>query len=324
MQSDKSISVREANTLAGQAAFNRRRIAAAGPQQLVENRTVYERHGAELSIYDTFAKADKVQLAAEEVLYCGMIAGKKILHGKNHFNARFLPHESFLMAPGEEVAIDFPDATMEQPTSCLTLGISRDRLRHECDLLNQSAPLPVVLGEWQPRHESVLHLYHTEATQQLLVRIVDSFLSQDTDRDLVLNLGVSELLRRMLRQKGRDFLLLCARQDPTLNGLTDALRYIDDNLAEPVDVEQLCRVACMSRSKFYQLFRQVMGTGPMEYLQQRRLDRARELILAGHSITRVCYDVGYVNPSHFSKRFQLHFGMTPRKFAQLQRPDAAN
>lgn len=305
------------NTLIRQAAFNRRRsMGASGPQQLVENRTVYESHGAELSIYDTFAQAEHVRLDAEEILYCGMISGKKILHGKNHFNSAFLPHESFVMAPGETVAIDFPEATIENPTSCLTLGISRDRLRHVCDQLNQKNPLPKELGEWSPQHDHVLHLFHTEATQQLLVRIVDSFISHDSDRDLVLNLGVTELLTRMLRQQGRSFLLHCARKDPTLNGLTDAVRYIDEHLAETIDIGQLCRIACMSRSKFYEQFRHVMGTGPMEYLQQRRLERARELIAAGRGITEVCYEVGYVNPSHFTRRFHQQYGLSPRDYLQ--------
>ena len=304
------------NSLVNQAAFNRRRsMTRSGPQQLVENRTVYESHGAELSIYDTFAQAERVQLEAQEVLYCGMISGKKILHGKNHFNSVFLPHESFVMAPGETVAIDFPDATLNNPTSCLTLGISRERLRAVCDQLNQKNPLPREQGEWQPQHDQVLHLFHTEATQQLLVRIVDSFLSRDSDRDLVLNLGVTELLTRMLRQQGRNFLLHCARHDPTLNGLTDAVRYIDEHLAGSLCIEQLCRVACMSRSKFYDQFRHVMGLGPMEYIQQRRLERARELIVAGHSITGACYSVGYQNPSHFSRRFHQQYGMTPSAYA---------
>jgi len=307
------------NALASRAAFNRRQLLnRSGPEHLVENRTVYESHGAELSIYDTFARAERVRLDAEEVLYCGMISGKKILHGKNHFNSSFLPHESFVMAPGETVAIDFPEATMDSPTSCLTLGISRDRLRQVCDQLNQKNPLPQELGEWSPQYDHVLHLFHTEATQQLLVRIVDSFLSNDSDRDLVLNLGVTELLSRMLRQQGRNFLLHCARNDPTLNGLTDAVRYIDDHLAEAIDVEQLCRIACMSRSKFYQQFRHVMGTGPMEYLQQRRLERARELIAAGRGITEVCYEVGYVNPSHFTRRFHQQYGVSPREYLLQQ------
>jgi AraC-like DNA-binding protein len=304
-----------ANQLVSRAAFNRRKtLLAGGPQQLVENRTVYESHGAELSIYDTFAAADKVRLDAEEILYCGMISGKKVLHGKNHFNSVFLPHESFVMAPGETVDIDFPDATSDDPTSCLALGISRDKLREVCSQLNQKNPLPKELGEWNPRHDHVLHTFHTEATQQLLVRIVDSFLCQDSDRDLVLNLGVTELLTRMLRQQGRNFLLHCARQDPTLNGLTEVVRYIDDHLADTLEIDQLCQIACMSRSKFYEQFRHVMGSGPKEYIQQRRLERARELLGFGRGITETCYDVGYVSLSHFSRRFAQQYGISPKEY----------
>ena len=301
--------------LAARAAFNRRQHA---PKQLVENRTVYERHGAELSIYDTFAPAERVRLDAEEILYCGMISGKKILHAAGQMQTEFLPHQSFVMGAGQSVEIDFPEATLDQPTSCLTLGISRDRLRQVCDQLNQQQPLPSAMGEWQPRPAAHLHVLHTEATQHLLVRIVDSFMSQDDDRDLVLNLGVTELLTRMLRQQGRQFLLSCARLDPTANALTAALRFIDEHLASPLCIEQLCRVACMSRSKFYELFRQAVGVGPMEYVQQRRLEQAREWIAAGRGITEVCYAVGYVNASHFARRFHQQYGMSPRAFALQQ------
>jgi len=305
-------------TLAQLALNNRRNVLrSSGPLSMVENRTVYESYGAELSIYDTFSTAERVRLDSDEILYCGMISGKKILHGKSHFNSTFLPHESFVMAPGESVEIDFPEATEEQPTSCLALGISRDKLRDICDRLNYKNPLPKELGEWSPEHDHVLHTFHTEATQQLLVRIVDSFISHDADRDLVLDLGVTELLTRMLRQQGRNFLLNCARHDPTFSALTNVVHFIDEHLAESMTVESLCEVACMSRSKLYQQFRHVMGNGPMEYIQQRRLERARELLTKGRSVTQTCYDVGYVNVSHFSRRFQQQYGLPPRDFAYI-------
>ena len=302
--------------LASRAAFNRRRQT---PAQLVENRTIYERHGAELSIYDTFAPAEKVRLDAEEVLYCGMITGKKVLYGQQQFRSDFLPHESFVMGAGETVEIDFPEASLEAPTSCLTLGISRERLRQVCDQLNRDEPLPAALGERDARRERMFHIWHTEATQRLLVRIVDSFLSQDDDRDLVLNLGVTELLSRMLRQQGRQFLLACAANDPTRHALTAVLRHIDDHLDQPLEVDQLCRLACMSRSKFYEQFRAAVGCGAMEYIQQRRLERAREWLAAGRGVTEVCYAVGYVNPSHFTRRFHQQYGMSPKAYGQGRR-----
>ncbi|WP_428242910.1 helix-turn-helix domain-containing protein [Gynuella sp.] len=285
-------------------------------KSLVENRTVYESHEAELSIYDTYEPARQVLLDADEILYCGMITGKKTLHGKNHYQANFLPHESFVMAPGETIAIDFPEARINQPTSCLTLGISRDKLRQVCDRLNKSNPIPQELGEWHYDSHQVLHTFHTEATQHLLIRMVDSFLKHDNDRDLVLNLGVTELLTRMMRQQGRDFLLSCAKHDPTYSSITAVARYIDDHLAEAIEVEQLCKLACMSRSKLYQQFKNMLGCGPMEYVHQRRLEHARDMIMTGKSITEACFSVGYVSASHFSRRFQQQYGVSPRHFSK--------
>ncbi len=286
------------------------------PRELVENRTLFERHSAELSIYDTYAVAERVRLDADQLLYCGMISGRKVLHGRGVEDAPFLPHESFVMAPGESVAIDFPEASADKPTTCLTLSIPRERLQLECERLNQHHPLPQAVGEWSPREDQVLHLYHTEATQQLLARIVSCFLGNDDDRDLVLDLGVTELLTRMLRQRGREFIRHCAATDPTAFGLAEALGYIELHLAEAIEVSTLCRIACMSRSKFYQQFSDAMGVGPMEYIQQRRLERARELMAAGRSVTSACYEVGYLNPSHFSRRFQQQYGLSPRTYAR--------
>jgi AraC-like DNA-binding protein len=306
--------------LAARAQCNRRQNAV---RSLVENRTIYESHEADLSIYDTFEPAQKVQLSADEILYCGMITGKKTLYGQNKYKADFLPHESFVMAPGETIAIDFPEAQPNHPTSCLTLGISRERLRRVCDQLNQYAPPPKEVGEWRFDSTHVLHTFHTEATQHLLIRMVDSFLHHDDDRDLVLNLGVTELLTRMMRQQGKQFLLSCVREDPTRSSITAVAHYIDDRLAEAIDIDQLCKIAYMSRSKLYQQFKNLLGCGPMEYVHQRRLERAKELITAGKSITEACFSVGYVNASHFSRRFLQQYGVSPRHFS-LARQASAN
>lgn len=292
-------------------------------RQLIENRTVFESHEAELSVYDTYEQAQRVGLEAEEVLYCGMLTGRKVLHG-SHYDGEFLPHESFVMAPGEKVTIDFPEAHPSHPTTCLTLGIGRHKLQEVCDFLNRHAPLPIKHCEWQPGlgySEHVFHIYHTQSTQLLLERIVNSFLTHDDDRDLVLNLGITELLTRMLRQNGRQFLQRCAQQNPTDNSLHAAISYIDAHLGDNLEIDALCKQACMSRSKLYQAFKQALGCGPREYIQQRRLEKARALLQGGKSVTQVCFEVGYVSPSHFCRRFSQFYGHSPG--ALLKRPDAS-
>lgn len=284
------------------------------PKQLIENRTVYASHLAELSVYDTYKQVDRVRLDADEVLYCGMMTGRKIMHGKQGLNTPFLPHESFVVAPGDFVEIDFPEATENQPTTCMTLEIPRESLYRICDQLNSHSPKAKELGEWEAQPQQ-LHLVHTEATQQLLERIVHSFIRQEDDCDLILNFGVNELLARLLRQRGRDFLLACAQRNPTQAGLTHAVSHIEANLSDPVDIDQLAKIACMSRTKLYQQFRNNLGCSPAQYQQQRRLEKACHLITSGLAITAVSYELGFANPSHFSRRFHQQYGMTPSQFA---------
>jgi len=293
------------------ARSHRQRVA---PGKLIENRTVYASQLAELSVYDTYEEAERVRLDAGELLYCGMMTGRKVMHGTDGFSTEFLPHESFVVAPGEYVEIDFPEASMSSPTTCMTLEIPRETLLKVCDQLNTVSERPRELGDWQVDTRQ-WHLSHTDATQQLLERIVASHVHKEDDCDLVLNFGVNELVARMLRQQGRDFLLRCVQQNPTQSGLTNAVAHIEDNLAAPVDIDQLAKIACMSRTKLFQQFKSSLGCSPAQYQQQRRLEHACKLIRSGQSITSACYELGFSNPSHFSRRFHQQYGMTPREFA---------
>tara|TARA_Y100000296_G_scaffold33152_1_gene38380 strand:+ start:171 stop:920 length:750 start_codon:yes stop_codon:yes gene_type:complete len=246
------------------AERHRREVA---PTQLIENRTVYASQLAELSVYDTYEAAERVRLDAGELLYCGMMSGRKIMHGSDGFSTEFLPHESFVVAPGKHVEIDFPEASLHTPTTCMTLEIPRETLRKVCDQLNTVSERP------------------------------------------------KELVARMLRQQGRDFLLRCVQQNPTQSGLTNAVASIEENLAQPVNIDHLAKIACMSRSKLFQQFKNSLGCSPAQYQQQRRLEQACKLIRSGQSITSTCYELGFSNPSHFSRRFHQQYGMTPREFA---------
>ncbi len=308
------------NQLVDIAKQNRHRHTA---KTLVENRVLYESYDVDLSIYDTYEPAEKITLTAEEILYCGMISGKKTLNGNKQFKADFLPHESFVMAPGESIEIDFPDAKLSAPTSCLTLSISREKLRNVCDKLNHITLPAKQMDDWHYNDAQVLHTFHTEATQNLIIRMAHSFLNDDADRDLVLNLGVTELLTRMLRQQGREFLQQCAKKDPTMNGISSVINYIENKLSQNIEIDQLSKIACMSRSKLYSEFKKIIGCSPNEYIHQVRLNHAKNLIERGSSITDACYSVGYSNACHFSRRFQQHYGVSPRHFSQKKTPIAS-
>ncbi len=283
------------------------------PRELIENRVSFAGPNAELSIYDTYLPAQDVNLAADELLYCGMISGKKILHGTADYTAEFLPQESFVMAPGEEIQIDFPEAALDSPTSCLTIEISRSRMDQVCSHMNKVSPLHRDFEDWHYRAEKKFHTPHTPATQALLERLVHTFTEDQMDRDLLIDFGISELIVRMLRHQTRDFLLSACSVTPDANGMSAAIQHIRQELSEPLDIDQLCKIACMSRSRFFNEFKKHLGCTPMEFQHQLRMQEARERLTRGEPVTRVCFDTGYCNLSHFSRRFQRQYGESPRQ-----------
>lgn len=288
-------------------------------RDMVENRICRAGPHAELSIYDTYSPASQVCLTSGELLYCGMIAGRKILHGGKDFKTEFLPQESFVMSPGEIIAIDFPDASVKQPTSCLTIEISRQRIAQICDNLNQAAPLEREFEGWQYRPDSLIHTHHSNATQSLLERLVETFFENADDRDLLIDLGVSELVVRMLRHQTRAFLLGYCQAAPDANGLTAALNDLRNNLDQPLDIDHLCKLACMSRTRFFAAFKGHIGCSPAEFQQQLRMQQACARLRLGEPVTTVCYALGYQNLSHFSRRFHQFFGVSPRQYQQRSR-----
>ncbi|WJG09534.1 AraC family transcriptional regulator [Aliiglaciecola sp. LCG003] len=281
------------------------------PLALVENKTSFAARDAELSIYDTFEQAKRVKLKSDQLLYCGMISGKKVMHLDNeNYHKAFLPHESFILAPNQGVEIDFPVAQHHQPTTCLAIEISKGKINQVADQLNYIEPLPAHIGEWHYGNQMV-HTAHNSETQALLSRIVHIFSENDPDRRFLSDLAVSELTARLLRHQTREMMLAFSRSEPDSDGMNRAIQHIEQTLDKPLDVEQLCKVAFMSRTKFYTRFKQLMGCSPSMFQQQMRIKRAEDMLKQGYSVTHVAYEMGFMNVSHFSRCFKQMVGVSP-------------
>ncbi|NRA20397.1 MAG: AraC family transcriptional regulator [Oceanospirillaceae bacterium] len=288
------------------------------PQVLIENKISFAAANSELSIYDTFEPASRVELASDQLMFCGMVSGKKVMHANdNNFECEFLPHESFVMAPNHPVEIDFPIASIEHPTTCLAIEIGSQRVQQIISGLNSTASLAMYEKEWQYDNE-LIHTHHNSQTQALLHRIVQIYTENHQDRSFLIDLAVTELIVRLLRHQTREFIISHCNAQPDHNGLNAVVFYIQENLADNLDFEQLCKLACMSRTKFFNVFKQAFGCTPTDFLFQVRLKRAAQLLLSGETITTVCFATGYKNSSHFSRSFKAFYGMSPRQYQHQQ------
>ncbi len=109
-----------------------------------------------------------------------------------------------------------------------------------------------------------------------------------------------------------------------LRGLGDdrlavALRHIHERPTAPWTVAQLAKEAALSRSTFFERFRQAVGVAPMEYLLQWRMALAKDMLRRRDGgIADVAERVGYSSASTFSVAFTRHVGVPPTVYARRQ------
>ncbi|MCS3897486.1 AraC-like DNA-binding protein [Bradyrhizobium japonicum USDA 38] len=94
--------------------------------------------------------------------------------------------------------------------------------------------------------------------------------------------------------------------------LKRVLQYVDENLAGKITLQQLAAVAGLSRMHFAAQFRVAVGMRPHDYLLNRRIERAQELLRrADASLVDVALTVGFQTQAHFTTVFKRFVGDTP-------------
>ncbi len=92
------------------------------------------------------------------------------------------------------------------------------------------------------------------------------------------------------------------------------IAHIHQHLDEPLQLEELARIACFSPFHLHRIFTAFMGIPMAEYVRRLRLARAaRQLVEEGCSITQTALQAGYDSPASFSKAFRQAFHCSPQE-----------
>lgn len=98
-----------------------------------------------------------------------------------------------------------------------------------------------------------------------------------------------------------------------------AREYLQRNLATPVSVPDLARMAGLSVSHFSALFRAATGGGVTDYVKRLRMARARELLsTTSGSVAEIARTVGYPDPFYFSRQFRAVNGCSPSTYREWE------
>jgi AraC-like DNA-binding protein len=98
---------------------------------------------------------------------------------------------------------------------------------------------------------------------------------------------------------------------PLIAGVASARDRMDDDPAAELTLAALAAEAGLSRYQFLRAFTRLTGLPPHAYLLQRRVQRARRLVLAGLPLADAAAASGFADQSHMTRCFARSLGLTP-------------
>lgn len=93
--------------------------------------------------------------------------------------------------------------------------------------------------------------------------------------------------------------------------ILEIVRYLEENFAEDIPIDELAKRFYISKYHMMRRFREDVGTSIHSFLSDKRLFAARELIQSGVSATDACYRCGFRSYSAFSRAYGKRFDATP-------------
>ena len=110
------------------------------------------------------------------------------------------------------------------------------------------------------------------------------------------------------------------RAGSTMHRIASAMFALRTSLDATVNVAALAKDAGMSRSAFFERFRDVTAMSPIQYQKRLRLLEARRLMVdEDETAERSSLRVGYRSASQFSREYSRMFGASPRRDAATRR-----
>ena len=133
-------------------------------------------------------------------------------------------------------------------------------------------------------------------------------LIKNTIELLILSLLTSDSTERQKRVES--YALHLQRKNLT----ADILTYLQENMSSKVLLSDISKQMSYSPSSIKRIFNEEMGCSIMHYLNDLRIERAKELLQESRRITEIAQEVGFDTANYFSAVFKKRTGMTPSEY----------
>ena len=211
----------------------------------------------------------------------------------------------FILGPGQIVLFNpFDDHGCEpldaMPLTYGCLNLSRETMARLVGL----SP-----GSSLPRFVSPVIV--DERASRLLQRAQQALADEapvETRRTLLEQVAAEILLPHSLPQTTTE------PSDPRIERICD---YIEGSYNRKIDLDTLSDLVQANKYHLLRSFSRAKGVTPYRYVQTVRINRAKNLIRTGRSLSDVAFETGFSDQSHFSSFFKNFIGVTPKKYKDL-------
>jgi AraC-like DNA-binding protein len=191
---------------------------------------------------------------------------------------------------------------------------------HDSMIRAFAADYPAMFGAERCAHGP---LWFKDRTTPLLKSSIESLLpyfSRETkNTSLILKHKFYEIILNLFDADRSDGLKNIFRS-VLADSNADLRLYMEKSFFLPYTLEEFANNTFRSLSRFKKEFGELYGTTPKRWINERRLERAKQLIgTNGTTITEVAYLCGFESLSHFIKLFREKYGSTPKQMQNLNR-----
>lgn len=285
-------------------------------QSLVEHRSKFSLDFCELNVFETRQKAEDFHLKFEGVTITSMLRGKKVMHLEGMEAFDYVPGETVIAPQDTLMRIDFPEAEMEKPTQCTALVLDNSYLNEQLNLINEKSGKRMAHTDtpWRLDFQEIMFKNNRELARSSS-QLLQIFAGDAPFKDYQVDLMLRELVLSLLKLQNLNLLKKDSRQNGNRTAFHAVMQHIEEKISGDIRVEELCQIACMSKSSFYRAFVEEYGITPVQLILEERLKYAKSILLEERvSIKEAAYASGFNDPNYFSRMFRKMEGLTPTEY----------
>jgi AraC family transcriptional regulator len=99
--------------------------------------------------------------------------------------------------------------------------------------------------------------------------------------------------------------------------LLRVLDYIEANLEGDLTIDRMASIACLSKFHFTRVFKQAVGQSPYRYVSDKRLERAKALLIQGdRPLLDIALTLSFSSQANFTRAFTHATGQAPGQYRQ--------